>query len=70
MKFLKMLFRRVIHFRVLFIEKYRYDENQVANPDFQMIYFTNIAQKMLYFNYLYTVNPLKIPKLVFRGKFP
>jgi hypothetical protein len=29
------MFRRFVHFPVLYIEKYRYDENRVANPNFK-----------------------------------
>jgi hypothetical protein len=34
-KFLKMVFRRFVHFPVLFIEKYRHGENRVGNPNFE-----------------------------------
>jgi hypothetical protein len=30
-----MVFRRFVHFPVLFIEKYRYGENRVANANFK-----------------------------------
>jgi hypothetical protein len=35
LKFVKMVFRRFVHFPVLFNEKYRYGETRVANPNFK-----------------------------------
>jgi hypothetical protein len=43
---------------VLFIDKYVYGENQVANPNYEMSYFCYISQKL----YFLFVLPFTIPK--------
>jgi hypothetical protein len=42
-KMLKMVFRRVVHFKVLFSEKYQYGENQVANANCKISYLYDIG---------------------------
>jgi hypothetical protein len=57
-----MAFRRFVHSPVLLIEKYRYGENRVANPNFEILVYEHLHNETISRNNLDEISQKKVQR--------